>query len=127
MTKDTINVRYMIRDVKAAADFYKRHLGFEIEMDMAPAFISVTRGQLRLLLSGPQSSGARPLPDGRKPEPGGWNRIQLLFDDLAAEVARLKAAGVTFRSEIIGGPGGKQIVLDDPSGNPVELFQPAER
>ena len=127
MAKDTINVRYMIKNVKAAAEFYTRHLGFEIEMDMAPAFISVTRGQLRLLLSGPQSSGARPLPDGRKPEPGGWNRIQLVFEDLSAEVAKLKAEGVTFRSEIISGPGGKQIVLDDPSGNPVELFQPAVR
>src|SRR5260221_9274925 len=127
MAKTSVNVRYMIKDVKAAAGFYTRHLGFEIEMDMAPAFISVTRGDLRLLLSGPQSSGARPLPDGRKPEPGGWNRIQLVFDDLAAEVTELKAAGIQFRSDIISGPGGKQIVLDDPSGNPVELFQPAGR
>jgi catechol 2,3-dioxygenase-like lactoylglutathione lyase family enzyme len=127
MAKDTVNVRYMISDVKQAAEFYTRHLGFAVELDAAPAFISVTRGDLRLLLSGPQSSGARPLPDGRKPEPGGWNRIQLVFEDLAAEVAKLKAAGVQFRSEIISGPGGKQIVLDDPSGNPVELFQPAGR
>lgn len=127
MAKDTVNVRYMIADVAKAAEFYTAHFGFTVESNAAPAFIAITRGQLRLLLSGPASSGARPLPDGRKPEPGGWNRMQFIVEDLAAEVARLKSDGVQFRSDIISGPGGKQIVLDDPSGNLVELFQPAGR
>jgi catechol 2,3-dioxygenase-like lactoylglutathione lyase family enzyme len=125
MSQTTVNVRYMIKDVAAAAEFYTTHLAFTVETNAAPAFMAITRGNLRLLLSGPASSGARPLPDGRKPEPGGWNRVQLAVDDLTAEVERLKAAGVIFRSTIISGPGGKQIVLDDPSGNPIELFQPA--
>ena len=125
MSQTTVNVRYMIKDVAAAADFYTKYLGFAVESNAAPAFMAITRGDLRLLLSGPGSSGARALPDGRKPEPGGWNRIQLLVDDLAAEVDRLKRAGLTFRSAIISGPGGSQIVLDDPSGNPMELFQQA--
>src|SRR5262245_30908839 len=124
MPATTVNVRYMIDDVAAAIDFYTRHFGFTLETNAAPAFAAVIRGQLRLMLSGPTSSGARAMPDGRKPEPGGWNRIQFVVDDLAAEVERLRAAGLTFRNEIIKGPGGAQIVLDDPSGNPIELFQP---
>jgi catechol 2,3-dioxygenase-like lactoylglutathione lyase family enzyme len=118
-------VRYMIDDVAAAIAFYTTHLGFTLQQDARPAFAAVTRGGLRLLLSGPTSSGAQPMPDGRTPVAGGWNRIQLQVPDLAAEVARLRAAGVTFRNEILAGVGGAQILLDDPSGNPVELFQPA--
>ena len=91
----------------------------------APAFADVVRGNLRLLLSGPKSSAGRPMPDGRRPEPGGWNRIHFIVDDIAAEVERLRGAGLTFRNEIISGPGGQQILLDDPAGNPIELFQPA--
>jgi catechol 2,3-dioxygenase-like lactoylglutathione lyase family enzyme len=107
--------------------FYTTYLGFTLLSKTAPAFADVTRGDLRLLLSGPGSSGARPMPDGRQPTPGGWNRIQLVVEDLAAEVQRLRAAGVHFRNEIVTGPGGSQILLDDPSGNPIELFQPAHR
>lgn len=119
------NIRYMVSDVAAALDFYTRHLGFAVQADMKPAFASVTRGPIRLLLSGPQSSAGRPMPDGAKPAAGGWNRIQLIYPDLAAEVSRLKAAGVKFRNEILKGPGGQQILLEDPAGNLVELFQPA--
>jgi catechol 2,3-dioxygenase-like lactoylglutathione lyase family enzyme len=122
-----VSVRYMVHDVEAAIAFYTMHLGFQVRSSAAPAFADVVRGELRLLLSGPASSAGRPMPDGRKPEPGGWNRIHFIVDDLASEVARLRAAGVSFRNEIITGPGGSQIVLDDPSGNPVELFQPANR
>jgi catechol 2,3-dioxygenase-like lactoylglutathione lyase family enzyme len=121
----TVNVRYMVDDVRAAIAFYTRHLGFRLQADMAPAFASVTLGDLRVLLSGPTSSAGRPMPDGRKPAAGGWNRIQLVVPDIAAEVARLKAAGVTFRNDIVKGPGGQQIVIDDPAGNPIEIFQPA--
>lgn len=124
-TRDMASVRYIIDDVQAALDFYTSNLGFEVLTSAAPAFADVARGNLRLLLSGPGSSGARALPDGRQPEPGGWNRIHLIVDDLEAEVARLRERGVTFRSEIVRGPGGAQVVLDDPSGNAVELFQPA--
>jgi len=124
---NTVNVRYIVDDVAAAVAFYTTHLGFEVDTDAAPAFAAVTRGGLRLLLSGETSSGARPMPDGRRPVPGGWSRIQLVMDDLATEVERLRAAGLTFRNDIITGPGGHQILLDDPSGNPVELFQPAAR
>jgi catechol 2,3-dioxygenase-like lactoylglutathione lyase family enzyme len=124
---NTVNVRYIVDDVAAAVAFYTTHLGFEVDTDAAPAFAAVTRGGLRLLLSGETSSGARPMPDGRRPVPGGWTRIQLVTDDLATEVERLRAAGLTFRNDIITGPGGHQILLDDPSGNPVELFQPAAR
>jgi catechol 2,3-dioxygenase-like lactoylglutathione lyase family enzyme len=119
-----VNVRYLVDNVQEAVDFYTTHLGFSPISSAVPAFADVRRGALRLLLSGPTSSGGRTLPDGRQPEPGGWNRIHLVVDDLAAEVERLRAAGVAFRSEIVTGPGGQQIVLDDPSGNPVELFQP---
>ena len=122
---ELVSVRYMVADVGAALDFYTKHLGFSLRMSAAPAFADVTRGQLRLLLSGPTSSAGRPMPDGTVPEPGGWNRIHLIVSDIAAEVERLRAAGVTFRNDIVTGPGGQQILLEDPSGNVVELFQPA--
>jgi catechol 2,3-dioxygenase-like lactoylglutathione lyase family enzyme len=120
----TVNVRYMVDDVAAAIAFYTTHLGFTLLTDQGPAFADVQLGDLRLLLSGPQSSAARPMPDGRQPVAGGWNRIHLIVSDIEADVARLRAAGVPLRSGIVRGPGGAQIVLDDPSGNPVELFQP---
>jgi catechol 2,3-dioxygenase-like lactoylglutathione lyase family enzyme len=119
-----VHVRYLVDDVEASIEFYTGHLGFEVLSNQAPAFADVRRGNLRLLLSGPTSSAGRPMPDGRRPGPGGWNRIHLLVDDIATEVDRLRAEGVTFRSDVVRGPGGAQIVLDDPSGNPVELFQP---
>jgi catechol 2,3-dioxygenase-like lactoylglutathione lyase family enzyme len=122
---EMVSVRYMVADVEAAADFYTRHLGFTLRMSAAPAFAEVGRGQLRLLLSGPGSSAGRPMPDGTVPTPGGWNRIHLIVSDIAAEVERLRAAGVPFRNDIVTGPGGRQILLEDPSGNVVELFQPA--
>jgi catechol 2,3-dioxygenase-like lactoylglutathione lyase family enzyme len=124
MSDETVNVRYMVDDVEAAIDFYTRHLGFTLGTSMAPAFADVRRGSLRLLLSGPTSSAGRPMPDGRQPGPGGWNRIHLIVDDIQAEVERLRAEGLTFRNDVIKGPGGMQILLDDPSGNPIELFQP---
>jgi catechol 2,3-dioxygenase-like lactoylglutathione lyase family enzyme len=124
VSEGTVHVRYMVDDVEAAVAFYTTQLGFSLLSSFYPAFADVERGNLRLLLSGPTSSAGRPMPDGRRPEPGGWNRIRLLVDDLAAEVARLRAAGLTFRNEIVKGPGGRQILLEDPSGNPVELFQP---
>jgi catechol 2,3-dioxygenase-like lactoylglutathione lyase family enzyme len=123
----SVNVRYMVDDVDAAVTFYTTHLGFGVISEALPAFADVARGDLRLLLSGPDSSAGRPMPDGRKPGPGGWNRIHLVVDDLAAEVERLRAGGVRFRNEIVTGPGGSQILLEDPSGNVVELFQPAAR
>lgn len=121
-----VSIRYMVSDVPGAVDFYTRHFGFTVGVN-SPAFADATRGNLRLLLSGPQSSAGRPMPDGAQPSPGGWNRIHFIVDDIAAEVERLRAAGVRFRNDIISGPGGQQIVLDDPSGNPIELFQPAVR
>ena len=124
---DTVHVRYMVNNVGAAVTFYTTHLGFALLSNYGPAFADVKRGNLRLLLSGPTSSAGRAMPDGRQPGPGGWNRIHLLVDDIDAEVARLRGAGVTFRNHVVTGPGGKQILLDDPSGNPVELFQPAGR
>ena len=120
----TVNVRYMVDDVEAAVAFYTAHLGFTLISKTLPAFADVARGDLRLLLSGPASSAGRPMPDGRRPVPGGWNRIHLIVDDLEAEVARLRSAGVRFRNEIVTGPGGSQILLEDPSGNPIELFTP---
>jgi len=125
ITDHTVHVRYLVDDVQAAIDFYTTHLGFVPNTAFPPAFADVLRGNLRLLLSGPTSSAGRSMPDGRTPHPGGWNRIHLLVEDIDAEVARLGAAGVVFRSEVITGPGGRQIVLNDPAGNPVELFQPA--
>ena len=125
--EDTVSVRYIVDDVNAALDFYTRHFGFEPGLVAAPAFAEVVRGRLRLLLSGPRSSAGRAMPDGRTPAPGGWNRIHLIVDDIAAEVDRLRGAGLRFRNDIVTGPGGQQILLDDPSGNPIELFQPAAR
>ena len=125
MDEETVNVRYMVDDVEQAIDFYTRHLGFEVISNQAPVFADVRRGNLRLLLSGPKSSAGRPMPDGRTPGPGGWNRIHLIVGDIGAEVARLRDAGATFRNDIVVGPGGSQILLEDPSGNVVELFQPA--
>ena len=120
----TVNVRYMVNDVEAAVAFYTTRLGFTLISKTLPAFADVARGDLRLLLSGPASSAGRPMPDGRRPGPGGWNRIHLVVEDLSGEVDRLRAAGVQFRSDIVTGPGGSQILLDDPSGNAIELFQP---
>ena len=124
MTEDFAHVRYLVDDVQAAADFYTTHLGFTLRSSAAPAFADVVRGPLRLLLSGPASSGGRPMPDGEVPRAGGWNRIHLVVDDLDAEIARLRQAGVRFRNDIVTGPGGSQILLIDPAGNFVELFQP---
>jgi catechol 2,3-dioxygenase-like lactoylglutathione lyase family enzyme len=124
---ETISVRYMVDDVDEALTFYTKLLGFEVQLNAAPAFADVRRGNLRLLLSGPTSSAGRPMPDGAKPGPGGWNRIHFILDDVASEVTRLRDAGAQFRNDIIEGPGGKQILLEDPSGNVVELFQPADR
>ena len=126
-TTDLVSVRYMVDDVESAIDFYSTHLGFEVRTSAAPAFADVVRGKLRLLLSGPKSSAGRPMPDGARPAPGGWNRIHLIVSDIAAEVERLRSSGVTFRNDIVSGPGGRQILLEDPSGNVVELFQPAGR
>jgi catechol 2,3-dioxygenase-like lactoylglutathione lyase family enzyme len=125
MDDNTVSVRYMVDDVDAAIAFYTTHFNFTLISSAAPAFADVIRGRLRLLLSGPGSSAGRPMPDGRKPVPGGWNRIHLIVADLAAEVDRLQAAGLQFRNEIVTGPGGSQILVNDPSGNPIELFQPA--
>jgi catechol 2,3-dioxygenase-like lactoylglutathione lyase family enzyme len=121
-----VSVRYIVHDVDAAIAFYTGSLGFEVDMHPAPAFAMLSRGDLRLLLNTPGGGGGagQPMPDGRLPEPGGWNRIQIEVEDLAGEVERLRAAGARFRNEIVVGIGGDQILLDDPSGNPVELFQP---
>jgi catechol 2,3-dioxygenase-like lactoylglutathione lyase family enzyme len=125
MPDQLVSVRYMVDDVERAVDFYTRHFGFTVRSSHAPAFADVVRDNLRVLLSGPTSSAGRPMPDGRTPEPGGWNRIHFVVDDIASEVERLRSAGVKFRNEIVSGPGGQQILLEDPAGNPVELFQPA--
>ena len=120
-----VSVRYMIDDVRAAIGFYTTLLGFTLEQDASPAFAAVSRDGVRLLLSGEGSSGKRPLADGRSQVPGGWNRIHLQVSDLESEVERLRGAGVAFRTnEIVTGPGGAQVIIDDPSGNPIELFQP---
>ncbi len=120
-----VNVRYIVNDVQESIDFYTQHFGFQLRSNAAPAFADVVRGRLRLLLTGPKSSAGRSMPDGRRPAPGGWNRIHFVVGDINDEVAWLRAAGVAFRNEIITGPGGQQILIDDPSGNPIELFQPA--
>ena len=125
MTDDLVSVRYLVDDVEASIAFYTEHFGFTVLSSMPPAFADVVRGRLRLLLSGPASSAGRPMPDGRRPVAGGWNRIHLIVEDIAAETERLRAAGLTFRNDIVTGPGGQQILIDDPSGNPIELFQPA--
>jgi catechol 2,3-dioxygenase-like lactoylglutathione lyase family enzyme len=121
---ETVSVRYLVDDVAACVDFYTQHLGFTVGLQVPP-FAEVTRGNLRLLLSGPQSSAGRAMADGETPAPGGWNRIHLIVDDLEAEVARLTGEGVPFRNEIVTGPGGAQVLAIDPAGNFVELFQPA--
>ena len=124
---EIVNVRYMVDDVDEAIAFYCTLLGFELVTSASPAFADVKRRNLRLLLSGPKSSAGRLMPDGREPGPGGWNRIHFVVDNIEAEVRRLRDAGATFRNDIVTGPGGKQILLEDPSGNVVELFQPAAR
>jgi predicted enzyme related to lactoylglutathione lyase len=125
VTDELVHVRYMVDDVESAVDFYTTHFDFTVRSDAAPAFADVVRGNLRLLLSGPKSSAGRPMPDGRVPEPGGWNRIHFVVEDIDAEVERLRAAGLSFRNDIVSGPGGRQILVEDPAGNPIELFQPA--
>jgi len=125
----TVNIRYIVTDVNTAIAFYTTHLGFGVERQPAPGFAILSRGELRLLLSALTGPGgaAQPMPDGRKPEPGGWNRIQLEVDDLAGKVEALRKAGARFRNDIVTGFGGKQILLDDPAGNPIELFEPPRK
>jgi catechol 2,3-dioxygenase-like lactoylglutathione lyase family enzyme len=125
MDNHTVNVRYMVDDVDEAVAFYTKVLGFEVLTSASPAFADVRRGNLRLLISGPTSSAGRAMPDGAKPGPGGWNRIHFVVDDIDAEIARLREAGASFRNEVVRGPGGSQILVNDPSGNLVEIFQPA--
>jgi catechol 2,3-dioxygenase-like lactoylglutathione lyase family enzyme len=121
-----VNVRYITDDVDAAIAFYVERLGFKVDMQAGPGFAALSRGDLRLLLNRPGAGGAgQAMPDGRRPEPGGWNRFQIEVADLEREVAALRAAGAGFRGEIVAGRGGSQILLEDPSGNPIELFQPA--
>lgn len=125
----TVQVRYIVNDVDAAIAFYTTHLEFALVMHPAPPFAMLSRGDLRLVLSAPNplGGGGQPMPDGTKPQPGGWNRFAIQVDDLSAMVDRLRAAGAHFRNEIVTGVGGKQIILDDPSGNPIELFEPTVR
>jgi catechol 2,3-dioxygenase-like lactoylglutathione lyase family enzyme len=122
----SVQVRYIVHDVDAAIAFYTTHFGFHVDMHPAPAFAMLSLGSLRLVLSAPnsQGGGGQPMPDGTQPKPGGWNRFAIQVDDLEVTVARLRAAGVHFRNDIVTGVGGRQILVDDPSGNPVELFQP---
>jgi catechol 2,3-dioxygenase-like lactoylglutathione lyase family enzyme len=124
MDTQHVNVRYMVDDVQQAVDWYTKHLGFRVLSNAAPAFADVERGALRLLLSGEKSSAGRPMPDGARPAPGGWNRFELVVDDIEAEVDKLRSSGLKFRNEIVRGPGGAQILLEDPSGNVIELFEP---
>lgn len=124
----SVSVRYIVDDVEAAIEFYTNRLGFDVELHPAPGFAMLSRGDLRLLLNAPGAGGAgREMSDGRRPEPGGWNRMQLEVDDLASEVENLRSAGAHFRDDIVTGRGGKQILLDDPAGNPIELFEPARK
>lgn len=125
LIEDAVNVRYMVDDVAAAIDFYSTQFGFTVRTNALPAFADVTRGNLRLLLSGPDSSAGRPMPDGARPGPGGWNRIHFVTDDLDGDIERLRKAGVRFRNDVVTGPGGSQILAQDPAGNLIELFQPA--
>jgi len=127
MDPDTVSIRYMVDDVDAALAFYTGHFGFKVLTNASPAFADVIRGKLRVLLSGPTSSAGRPMPDGAKPGPGGWNRIHFIVDDINTEVNRLRAAGVKFRNDIVKGPGGSQVLIEDPSRNLIELFEPAGR
>jgi catechol 2,3-dioxygenase-like lactoylglutathione lyase family enzyme len=127
MVDEMVNVRYLVDDVAESIDFYTSHFGFTVLTSAPPAFADVARGHLRLLLSGPQSSAGRAMADGERPHAGGWNRIHLLTDDLEADLARLQAEGVTFRNEVVKGPGGSQVLAVDPSGNLIELFEPAQR
>ncbi len=120
-----VNVRYMVDDVEASVGFYTAHFGFALLSQAGRAFADVQRGDLRLLLSGPESSAGRPMADGTKPVPGGWNRIHFVVDDLDSEIARLRAAGLQPRNDVVRGPGGAQVLFADPSGNLIELFQPA--
>jgi len=122
-----LGVRYQVKDVKRSVDFYTQQLGLKLDMQTVPAFAQVSVGNLKLILSGPGASGSRRMPDGREQEPGGWNRIVLQVDDLPARIATLKKAGLRFRNEMEVGPGGRQIQLEDPDGNPIELFEPAQR
>ena len=124
MDDQTVSVRYLVDDVAAALDFYTTHLGFEVGAAVSPAFADVTRGNLRVLLSGPESSAGRAMTDGERPVPGGWNRIHLITADLDAEITRLRRQGVPFRNDVVSGPGGQQVLVQDPSGNLIELFQP---
>lgn len=121
----TVDVRYLVDDVAACTAFYTSHLGFHVEQDWGGPFVMLARGDLRLWVSGPGSSAARSMPDGREPGPGGWNRFVIEVDDIDVEVARLREAGIPFRNDVVRGPGGAQILIEDPAGNPVELFQPA--
>jgi glyoxylase I family protein len=123
--KGVHGVRYQISDVARAVEFYTANLGFKLEHQQLPAFASVSLGDAHVLLSGPQASGSRPMPNGRRQEPGGWNRIVLRVRDLPACIAAMKSAGLRFRNEMETGPGGKQIQIEDPDGNPIELFEPA--
>jgi catechol 2,3-dioxygenase-like lactoylglutathione lyase family enzyme len=124
MATEHVNVRYMVSDVQQSVDWYTKHLGFNLISNAAPAFADVERGGLRVLLSGEKSSAGRPMPDGARPAPGGWNRFELVVDDLENEVDKLRAQGVKFRNDIVRGPGGAQILVEDPSGNVIELFEP---
>jgi catechol 2,3-dioxygenase-like lactoylglutathione lyase family enzyme len=119
------NIRYLVDDVETCVAFYTQHLGFEVKERWGPFIVIVTREDLSLWLSGPQTSAAKPMPDGRKPIPGGWNRLVIVVKDTVATAATLRAAGVTFRNEVLTGPGGSQVLIEDPSGNPIELFTPA--
>ena len=127
LSDDTVNVRYMVDDVATAIDFSTNHFGFTVRTSVLPAFADVTRGTLRRRLSGPASSAGRPMADGARPEPGGWNRMHFITDDLDGDVERLRKGGVSFRNDIVTGPGGSQILAQDPAGNLIELFQPAAR
>jgi catechol 2,3-dioxygenase-like lactoylglutathione lyase family enzyme len=118
-------IRYLVNDVRTSIDFYVNHLGFELVEQMGPAFAIVAKGDLNIWLSGPQSSAARPMPDGRKPEAGGWNRFVIEVDDIDSVISSMSLAGIAFRNQVVVGPGGKQILAEDPSGNPIEIFQPA--
>jgi catechol 2,3-dioxygenase-like lactoylglutathione lyase family enzyme len=118
-------IRYMVNDVEASIQFYTTHLGFSLLEKMGPAFAMIEKDDLQIWLSGPQSSAARPMPDGRMPQPGGWNRFVIQVNDIEGLVTAMKKAGISFRNEIITGPGGKQTLAEDPSGNPIEIFQPS--